>query len=95
MHLNILSLCLFATQNQQGNPCLNTSSLEVHAEKIEVQAGTAVLPCDKKQNIPFWKILIKHQQKKRITKQQAYHVEHTRKSTKNSILEYIVGLTQY
>jgi aspartyl-tRNA synthetase len=60
-HLDILSLCLFATQNQQGNPRLNTSSLEVHAEKIEVHVRTAVLPCDKKQNIPFWKILIKHQ----------------------------------
>jgi len=35
-HLDILFSCLFATQNQQGNPLLNISSLEVHAEKIEV-----------------------------------------------------------
>ncbi len=57
-HLDISFSCL---QNQQGNPLLNILSLVVHTEKCEVHVRIAGESCDTKQDIPFWKILIKRQ----------------------------------
>ncbi len=69
-HWDISFLCLFATQNQQGNALLNILSLVVRAEKkikkyiLDFTQKPQNISLWKIQIIPFWNMLLSPSYKK-------------------------------